>query len=87
MQPYPTPNSPLRLSTVGDVSKQPGYDWLTPSGLRHLIFNAEDRVSSDGTIIPGNGLAPAILRVGRRVLIDLDAFEAWLETHRCRRGS
>ena len=87
MQPISDSKAPLRLSTVGDVSKQPGYDWLTPSGLRHLIFNAEDRVSSDGTVIPGNGLAPAILRVGRRVLIDLNDFEAWIETHRCGRDT
>lgn len=87
MQTNSVPKAPLRLAPVEEVSEQPGYGWLTPSALRHLIFNAEDRVSSDSTIIPGNGLAPAILRIGRRVLIDLDAFDAWLETHRCRRDT
>jgi hypothetical protein len=34
---------------------------------RWLIFNAEE-----------NGLERAIVRVGRRVLIDVDAFNEWL---------
>jgi hypothetical protein len=40
---------------------------LTPGGLRHLIFNARN-----------NGLAPAIVRVGRRVFIDRKLFTEWL---------
>lgn len=40
---------------------------LTIDQLRWLIFNAE-----------GNGLAPAICRIGRRVYIDVDGFDAWL---------
>jgi hypothetical protein len=31
---------------------------------------------------PGNGLASAIIRIGRRVLIDLDRFDAWIEAQR-----
>ena len=65
------------------LSKLSQYEGtFSKSAIRHLIFNAKDRVVSDGTIIPGNGLAPAILRVGRRVLIDIPAFEAWLNRHR-----
>tara|TARA_Y100000031_G_C8198441_1_gene374969 strand:+ start:1233 stop:1370 length:138 start_codon:yes stop_codon:yes gene_type:complete len=39
---------------------------------------------SGGESIPGNGLAEerAIIRVGRKVLIDLDAFDRWLDDHR-----
>ena len=35
------------------------YDWPPPGGLRHIIFHAES-----------NGFAEAIVRVGRRVLVD-----------------
>jgi hypothetical protein len=30
-------------------------------------------------MVSGNGLAPAILRIGRRVLIDEEAFFLWLD--------
>ena len=39
------------------------HTWPPVGGLRHLIFNAET-----------NGFAPAIKRVGRRVLIDESRF-------------
>jgi len=50
---------------------------FTQSSLRALIDKARDRHSSKGRV-PGNGLAPAILRVGRRVLIDEERFFQWL---------
>ena len=72
------PNSDLRpvLLTVEQFStRNPAF---TPPALRNLIFKAEPRQSSRGTI-PGNGLAEsgAILRLGRRVLIDEAKFLAW----------
>ena len=53
-------------------------DFSEPS-LRNLLFKARPRQSSKGEI-PGNGLieAGAILRVGRKVLIDEDRFFAWV---------
>ncbi|MSQ55590.1 MAG: hypothetical protein EXR31_09500 [Betaproteobacteria bacterium] len=53
--------------------------WTKPA-LRNLILNAEDRISSRGERIPGNGLAEAgaIVRIGRRVLIDEEAFFRWI---------
>lgn len=71
-----------RLSSVKALPEKPGYEWLSVRYLRHLIFYAEDQVSSGGTVIPGNGLASAIIRIGRKVLIDLDAFDAWVDRHR-----
>lgn len=53
--------------TVREIADAPG--WPSESALRALIFNA-------GT----NGLAPAIRRVGRRVLIDIEKFWSWVET-------
>ena len=71
-----------RLVTVKKLSSVPGYEWLTVSALRHLIFQAEDRFCSTGQVIKGNGLSRAIIRVGRKVLIDLDEFDRWIERHR-----
>ena len=48
---------------------------FTEAALRAIIFNADDRPSTAGTI-PGNGFAPAIVRIGRRVLIDEQKFFA-----------
>ena len=47
--------------------------------MRNLIWKAEERYSSKGEI-PGNGLleAGAILRVGRKVLIDEERFFEWV---------
>lgn len=54
---------------------------FTAPALRNLIFRAESRQCSKGTI-PGNGLLEcgAILRVGRKVLIDEERFFAWVRS-------
>lgn len=62
------PNPRLRLVTVRDLSRTAPF---SETSLRQLIFKSK-----------ANGLAPAVIRLGRRVLIDLDQFEAWLEQHR-----
>lgn len=62
------------LSTVyGDAGK-------TPSAIRADIFKAEDRLNSRGERIAGNGLAAhgAIVRLGRKVLIDVHRYGNWL---------
>lgn len=53
--------------------------WTQPA-LRCLVLNSADRRNSRGERIPGNGLveAGAIVRVGRRVLIDEAAFFRWI---------
>ena len=53
---------------------------FTPSSLRNLIFKANERQSTKG-IIAGNGLleAGAIIRIGRKVLINESKFYAWVE--------
>jgi|GEM_PF-630838 len=69
-----------RVATVAQTAAT--YPVFTQAALRDLIFKAADRFNSKGDHIPGNGLAEAgaILRVGRKVLIDLDAFESWLDS-------
>jgi hypothetical protein len=53
------------LRTVRQLAEEASV--FSESSLRWLIFNAES-----------NGLDRALVRVGRRVLIDLTEFERWL---------
>ena len=74
-----TPNaSPGRvlLSVRQFAARHPAF---TQPGIRHLIHCSEERHASKGKL-PGNGLKEtgAILRCGRKVLIDEQAFFAWL---------
>ena len=55
---------------------------FTENSLRFHIFNAEPRINSQGDTVPGNGLASAIIRVGRKVLVDRDRFIEWIENQR-----
>jgi hypothetical protein len=74
---------PKRLFTIKDVPQQPGYEWLNENKLRHYVFKADKR-KVDNEIREGNGLheAGAIIRCGRKVLIDLDGVDAWLESQK-----
>lgn len=58
---------------------QNAHPAFTEAALRNLIFKAERRHSSNGEV-PGNGLieAGAIVRIGRKVLIDEDCFFDWV---------
>ena len=53
---------------------------FTAPAIRNLIFKAEPRYSSKGEI-PGNGLleAGAVIRQGRKVIINRQRFLAWLQ--------
>jgi hypothetical protein len=53
----------------------------TPGAIRNLIFYAEPRHSSRGVIL-GNGLkeAGAIVRLGRKVLLDEERFFVWVDS-------
>lgn len=52
----------------------------TPAAIRADIFKAADRINSRGERIPGNGLDAhgAIVRRGRKVLIDVHRYGNWL---------
>jgi hypothetical protein len=71
----------VRYATINQVAKVRPF---SPAALRDLKFKAHDRKNSRGEIIKGNGTGPAgvWLQVGAKVLIDLDAFDRWLESHR-----
>lgn len=55
---------------------------FTEPALRNLIFKADNRSSSRGEVM-GNGLleSGAIIRLGRRILIDEQAFFAWVRAN------
>lgn len=64
-----------QLLTVKHFSeKHPSF---THGALRALIFAAATRTTSKGAIT-GNGLAPAIIRIGAKVLIDEAKFFEWV---------
>ncbi len=67
------------LFTPKELVQLPEFGYLTESSLRHLIFNSRPRYSAGGDKIEGNGLveAGAIIRLGRRVLIDAVKFREW----------
>ncbi len=71
-----------RLMTVRQIVNSEGYRWVTNSYLRSLIYNAGDRFGSGGTKIPGNGFATAVIRIGGKILIDMDEFDSFVERHR-----
>ena len=58
---------------------------FTSSSIRNLIFKSDERLSSNG-VIAGNGLAEAgaIIRIGRKVLIDENCFYAWVQKQQVR---
>jgi hypothetical protein len=70
-----------KFVSVRQLVESGQYPWLTISALRHLIFRADPYYNSAGEKFGGNGLAPAIIRVGRRVLIDVERFDAWIISH------
>lgn len=55
-------------------------DFTTLSAITNQVFKAQPRHSSKG-VIPGNGMLDfgVIIRNGRRVLIDADAYFRWLD--------
>ena len=67
------------LLTVKQFSQK--HQAFSEGSLRWLIFNARERFSASGEPFGGNGLeeAGAILRIGRKVLIDEEKFFDWTE--------
>jgi hypothetical protein len=72
-----SPGAPPQLLTVKQFAL--AYPAFTEAAMRNLIFKAHNRASSRGEVT-GNGLlkSGAIIRLGRRILIDDQAFFAWV---------
>ena len=64
-----------RLTTVKNLPSHYPDANFTTSAVRWLIFNARE-----------NGFSSCIVRIGRKVLIDLDAFEQWLDEQAAQGG-
>jgi hypothetical protein len=74
--------APSRYATIEQAAVvRPAF---TAPALRNLKFKAFDRHNSRGERIAGNGTGAAgvWLQVGRKVLIDLEAFDLWLGGYR-----
>lgn len=68
---------PLRsLLTVRQLHER--YPAWSEPGLRALILNASDRTNSRGDKVSGNGLNVAIVRCGRKLLLDERLFLEWV---------
>jgi hypothetical protein len=61
-----TVSTTRRLFTVSQFIER--HPWCTKGGMRHFLFYRES-----------NGLDKAILKIGKRLLIDEDKFFEWLE--------
>lgn len=62
-----TVTPPTRLLTVSQFVEK--HTWATKGGLRALLFNRKK-----------NGLDVAVVRLGRRLLLDEGQFFQWLES-------
>ncbi len=72
----------VRFATINQAAElRPAF---TSAALRDLKFKARDRKNSRGETIKGNGTGPAgvWVQIGAKVLIDLSAFDRWIESHR-----
>ncbi len=77
--PKPSTDNRILLTVKKFAEKHPAFP---ESSLRYLIFLASPRwrrIKGRHEEVEGNGLAKALLRVGRRVLIDEALFFRWVE--------
>jgi hypothetical protein len=73
-------NDTPQIATVKVAAKIFADAGQTESAIRANIFKSDDRFNSRGEKIHGNGLAAsgAIVRRGRKVLIVVPRYAAWL---------
>jgi hypothetical protein len=64
------------LSTIRQFSER--YPAFSQGSLRNLIHLSSERYSSKGKI-PANGLSIALIRIGRKLLINEVRFFQWIE--------
>jgi hypothetical protein len=77
----PKEKSLANYLTIKQAAKRYSNIFETEGVLRNLIWKSADRMYSLGTI-KGNGLTPAIIRIGRRVVLDEVKLIEWIESHR-----
>lgn len=72
----------VRYATINQAAElRPAF---THAAFRDLKFKAHDRKNSRGETIKGNGTGPAgvWVQIGAKVLVDLYAFDRWVDAHR-----
>jgi hypothetical protein len=76
----PKQTTTTALATVKNAAIHFAQAGETPASIRANIFKSEDRYNSRGDLIKGNGLGKtgAIIRRGRKILIDIERYGAWL---------
>lgn len=72
--------APCWMATIAVAAQYYADAGKTEPAIRADVFKAADRVNSRGETIRGNGLAEhgAVVRRGRRVLINIPAYGRWL---------
>ena len=76
------PVAATRYATIEQAAKlRPAF---TPAALRDMRFKSAERFNSRGDVIKGNGTADfgVWVTLGRKVLIDLDALDRWIESYK-----
>jgi hypothetical protein len=73
---FPDVPQPRTLLTVRQFADK--HQAFPQGSLRNLIFLAESRKTSKG-IIKSNGLDSALVRIGRKLLIDEAKFFKWID--------
>lgn len=79
VQPATPAPCPVYFTVAQFAARNPAF---SESAIRNIVFKADARKSTRGTI-PGNGLIErgALLRLGRKVLIHEGRFFQWIESH------
>lgn len=80
--PMAAPAAVNRYATIEQAAQlRPAF---TPAALRDIRFKADDRRNSRGDVIKGNGTADfgVWATIGRKVLVDLDALDRWIDSHK-----
>jgi hypothetical protein len=77
-QSFTNDDPPRCLVTLKRFSEKHS-DFITLAGITNQVFKAQSRNSTKGEI-PGNGMLDfgVIVRIGRKVLIDEDAYFRWI---------
>jgi hypothetical protein len=76
----PAPSPSRSLLTVRQFSER--YPAFSQASLRWLIFQSTPRyrtIAGKRHLLPGNGLNSALVRLGRRVLLDEARFFDWMD--------
>ena len=77
-QSRPPPNNLKSIKELAAMDPQ-----FSEAALRYHVHRAYARTTKHGEFLPANGLgeAGAVVRIGRRVLLDVDKFYAWVASN------